>query len=604
MTCTIVFPTSSSDEAVAAAVLSRVQATERPKRPLEKLGPARSAIQKILEVGSAVTELEPTIKAAFDICTQPWEILEMQEQCDESIETLLDGLSGILPYVEIVKQAVKLPRLRENLTTLVYLIEDASRFVSQYKQDGNAVQTLKTAVGLNAQAQVDDMLKKLRVLIEEFDRGVNVQTLQTLEQTRQAADVNAYRTLLNKLHPVGRAQYDSSRACMPGTREDIINNILDWSRHYRSNSSLEKSEGLLWVYGHAGIGKSAIATSVCERLDDQGLLAASFFCKRDDPERRNPQKVLTSIIHSLSVHHAAYAYEVATQLQLDISLCDSPMQKQYDRLIRDALRPLAHTSSDTCLVIVIDAIDECGTPDTRSQLLGYLQRMQQYTTWLRIIVTSRPDKDIERTFSEYTAASMPTQDVYRYDASGDILAFVKQRISRSRKGALLPPRAAEGLAEGAGGLFIWAETACHFVLASHDPCERLTAILEGSRDTPTSAALDELYTTAISASMEDTGEDNARLVQEYLGAIIACSTRTPLSVVTLSALLGGQAKAGVMQSVVDSLGSVLYTDYSQGGAVRVYHPSFADYMITPARSGKYCVDIRQQNTVLAVGCMK
>ncbi|KAG8702865.1 hypothetical protein FRC09_004489, partial [Ceratobasidium sp. 395] len=528
----------------------------------------------------------------------------MQEQCDESIETLVDGLSGILPYVEIVKQAAKLPRLRENMTTLVYLIEDASRFVSQYNQDGNAVQTLKTAVGLDAQAQVDDMLKKLRVLIEEFDRGVNVQTLQTLEQTRQAADVSAYRALLKKLHPVGRAQYDSSRACMPGTREDIINNILDWSRHRRSNSSLDKSEGLLWVYGHAGIGKSAIATSVCEKLDDQGLLAASFFCKRDDPERRNPQKILTSIIHSLSVHHPAYAHEVATQLQLDISLCDSPMQKQYDRLIRDALRPLAHTSSDTCLVIVIDAIDECGTPDTRSQLLGYLQRMQQYTTWLRIIVTSRPDKDIERTFGEYTAASMPTQDVYRYDASGDILAFVKQRISRSRKGPLLPPRAAEALAEGAGGLFIWAETACHFVLASHDPCERLTAILEGSRDAAPSIALDELYTTAINASMEDTGEDNARLVQECLGAIIACSTRTPLSVVTLSALLGEQAKAGVMQSVVDSLGSVLYTDYSQGGAVRVYHPSFADYMTTPARSGKYCVDVQQQNTVLAAGCMK
>ncbi|KAG9120186.1 hypothetical protein FRC07_004415, partial [Ceratobasidium sp. 392] len=410
------------------------------------------------------------------------------------------------------------------------------------------------------------------------------------------------RIALNKLNPVGRAQYDSSRGCMPGTREGIIDHIFDWSQCLEPSATLKPSERLLWVYGHAGIGKSAIATSVCERLDDKGLLAASFFCKRDDPERRNPQRVLTSIVHGLSIRYAPYGNAVAAQLQDDISLCDAPIQKQYNRLIRDPLRSLA--APNFYIVVVVDAIDECETSDTRYQLLGYLQCMMQHATWLRLIVTSRPDKDVERALGEYTTSGKSTEDVYQYDASSDILAFVRHRITRSRKPTLLPSNAVETLTSAAGGLFIWAQTACNFVLASHDPCERLAMVLEGSKNIQPSTALDELYATAIGASMDDTGDDNARLVQKCLGAVIVCSSRTPLSIVTLSALLGEQFKAGVMQSVVDSLSSVLYTDHNQDEAVRVYHPSFADYMTTRARSGKHCVDIQEQNSILAASCMR
>jgi hypothetical protein len=63
--------------------------------------------------------------------------------------------------------------------------------------------------------------------------------------------------LLEKLGPIGHASYDPDRACLAGTRETIIDDIKDWSR---IRGGLEK---LLWVHGHAGLGKSAIVASVC-----------------------------------------------------------------------------------------------------------------------------------------------------------------------------------------------------------------------------------------------------------------------------------------------------------------------------------------------------
>ncbi|KAG9091493.1 hypothetical protein FS749_016513, partial [Ceratobasidium sp. UAMH 11750] len=414
--------------------------------------------------------------------------------------------------------------------------------------------------------------------------------------------MSARYTALDKLQPVGQAKYDATRACMPGTRTDIIQDILGWTQNPDITNTSPSSESLLWLHGHAGLGKSAIATSVCQVLDGKQLLAASFFCKRDDPQRRDPQRILTTIIHGLAVHYPAYASAVATRLQKDGSLYNSPMQIQYDKLVRDALGSLTVASPNTCLVVVVDALDECGDEGDRRQLLGYLQRMSQLVPWLKIVVTSRPYKDIEEVLHQFIATSV--RDLFQYDASDDIYAFIHQRLTSSRRSKLLPVDAADILSQRAGGLFIWAHTACQFVLGSHNPRERLDIVLEGNKPGRSSSALDDLYANAIRVSMDDTEEDNTCIVSQCLGAIIVCSTRAPLSVATLSDLLGEWMNDIVLQSVVDSLSSVLYVDRNNNDAVRVYHPSFADYLMSPERSGEFWVDITRQNRVLAEACMK
>jgi hypothetical protein len=401
--------------------------------------------------------------------------------------------------------------------------------------------------------------------------------------------------LLRELKPVGRARYDSTRACLPGTRTRIIGEITGWPQ------SGDASEGLLWVHGHAGLGKSSIAASVCQDLDDKKLLAASFFCKRDDPERRDPQRVLATIIDGLAARYPPYLHVVAAAIQEDPQLSSSPIQMQYDKLVENLLRAPTMSNPATSHVVVIDALDECGTQETRRQLLMYLHKLSQLTPWLRFVVTSRPDKDIQGFFDRSDTTKFSERDVYAYDASDDIHAFISKRIADNGE---LPANAPDLLTESAKGVFIWAQTACEFILSSYDPKERLVLILKNASGNQTYSSLDALYTTTIETSVGDSGKDNERMVQRCLGAIIVCSTRVPLSVDTLSKLLGERAKQTVLKAVVDSLGSVLYTDHSQGNTIRVYHPSFADYMTTPSRSGRFCVDIEQQNTELVHCCLQ
>jgi hypothetical protein len=118
------------------------------------------------------------------------------------------------------------------------------------------------------------------------------------------------------------------------------------------------------------------------------------------------------------------------------------------------------------------------------------------------------------------------------------------------------------------------------------------------------SALDKLYTAIIPSILGGNSNNDMHIMQQCLGAIIVCSTRTPLSVNTLGQLLDGQIEQSVLKFAVDSLVSVLYTDNKQGDVVRVYHPSFTDYITTPARSGRFCVDLQQQETMMTKCCLQ
>jgi hypothetical protein len=64
--------------------------------------------------------------------------LEAQERCDETIQRLVAGLSIILPFVKLVEKVAKLSNLQKTDIALLNLIEDASRFIVEYKLDGGA----------------------------------------------------------------------------------------------------------------------------------------------------------------------------------------------------------------------------------------------------------------------------------------------------------------------------------------------------------------------------------------------------------------------------------------------------------------------------------
>jgi len=63
-------------------------------------------------------------------------------------------------------------------------------------------------------------------------------------------------------------KWDSSFGCLPGTRTTLLNELLDWVR--------SDSQPIFWLSGAAGTGKSSVANTLAEKLDELKLLGAFF----------------------------------------------------------------------------------------------------------------------------------------------------------------------------------------------------------------------------------------------------------------------------------------------------------------------------------------
>ncbi|KAG8738853.1 hypothetical protein FRC10_006424, partial [Ceratobasidium sp. 414] len=571
----------------------KVEQMEEHPSLLEKAGKAGDAFKVLLTLGSTMADLDPTggANVVFSVCTMAWEHLENQNEQNGQLAELVENIAGMIPSVESIKDLAD-TNLKQTVVAMLNLIEDVSVFILSYNSRSAWDQTWRSAFSSAAREKADGFVSRFARLRKEFDTRVNVQALR-------AAELDRVQAKLRELKPVDLASYDPARECIAGTRVDIINEIVAWVQRSDAGPSLA------WVQGLAGLGKSSIATSVCRQLDEQHALASSFFCKRDNPELREPRRVLTTIIYGLARRWEAYGEAVVAVLREDPDLHSKHIQPLYDALVAKPLQGLTEAKQPTGTpVVVVDALDECGDNTTRKQLLACLRGMSQLVPSLKVIVTSRPDVDIQEFFSRSSAGRFTEYNVLNYDALGDIRIFVRDKLADMSRVDNWPQDAVERLAQRSSGLFIWAHTACKFIMGGYDRRKRFEQVLAGTRLRDSSSDLDVLYATAVKAGALDGDEDNMEYVLKCLGAVVVTAAHMPLPISSLAMLMRGRIPLDVLDRVIGSLSSVLYVDQNLDGAVRFSHPSFMDYITDSSRSKALCVDLGQQNTILAECCLE
>ncbi|KAG8711756.1 hypothetical protein FRC08_015491 [Ceratobasidium sp. 394] len=368
---------------------TKTQGMETKPGVVERTGRVGAAFKALLALGSMMADLDPTggAKVAFAVCGKAWECLEEQDEQNKKLNKLVEDLAGMIPSLELVKRFAN-ANLGETITVMLDLIEDVSLFILGFYSRDSWTQMLSFGpFDSGVQDQIAAFIIKFERLRLEFDTRMAAQTLETVQGESKLVQTEVIRS---RLEPVRLAGHDPTRACMPDTRMAIIHDITTWAQ--------ESSGGrqLAWIHGLAGLGKSSIAASVCEQLDERGMLGASFFCKRDNPELRDPHRVLTTIAYHLALRCKSYGDIVAALVADDPEACSKHIQPLCDALLIKPLHEVAGPNQPACvLTVLVDALDECGTIDTRKQLITCLHGLSQAVPWLRVVVTSRPDPDIQ-----------------------------------------------------------------------------------------------------------------------------------------------------------------------------------------------------------------
>jgi AAA ATPase domain len=261
-------------------------------------------------------------------------------------------------------------------------------------------------------------------------------------------------TKIGKLPCKGGWQFGDEKRCLPGTREDFLDYIVNWVENH------ESQRGLL-LLGQAGTGKSSIAHEVAHRFENKRL--GSFFAfVRNQGSKDEAYQLFTTLARDLSNRYPPFKHALGRVLKSDSSLLTTRHYRTlFERLILEPLKDLQFSHP---ILIVIDALDESGDATGKNGLHIFLaQRLLDLPSNFRVLITSWPENGIEPAFvnalSIYTLYMDDSQ--LAANTEQDICLYLQSELPSE-----VFDRYGVKLANAAEGLFQWAVVLCGLIKKS------------------------------------------------------------------------------------------------------------------------------------------
>ncbi|KAF9442834.1 hypothetical protein P691DRAFT_779197 [Macrolepiota fuliginosa MF-IS2] len=385
--------------------------------------------------------------------------------------------------------------------------------------------------------------------------------------------------------------------CHPDSRRRILEKLEQWL--------LDPHWGMFWLYGPAGVGKSAIAQTFAEHAKTLERLGAAYFFFAPDDKRSDPLCLIPSLAYQLAVLDAPYKEALAPLFAADPSILRKTLHLQFQRLIVDPFSLLAsrpqHATRHPYLV-VIDGLDECSDELAQDELICLINKASQRKDLpLLWLICSRPEPYLMYTFSrpdysircyreELVIDDETRRDVERYlrDSFEKILTSSRYVITVPQDGCWPPQDDFRVISRASSGLFIFAETVIRVV---NDPEVRnptiqlklLLGMLKGLNHVGARnplRALDIFYTRILSK----VSDLYLPVVTDFLGFRIYSDRHTVRGV---EVLCGAE---GILHGAMEDLHSVVRVPPLEDAAkkfISFYHKSFGDYLKDHRRSGRF-----------------
>ncbi|CVL03660.1 uncharacterized protein FPRN_11864 [Fusarium proliferatum] len=638
--------------------------------------------ESILKVVQVINTLKPVIGGA--VAAEPsaalaWAgvttILPMLENIFQQDENAATGLTSIIflmaryqgfherdfasqltsPSESGVSREL-LSRVRDELVSVyskIYVYE--ARFILQYGKRNKAHRALRNALS------ADDWKKAwsdIESISNRIDKGITAQVNDaTLETWKVVKDVQGRvarfeaiqndfdrRQLLLSLQVTGNATYDSYRSskvanpCLRGTQRHVLQTIQEWTED-------PQGEMILWLEGMAGTGKTSVSLTVASALEarkpftdtleraSNALLGASFFFSQSDTTRNNTFEFFRTIAWCLADISPEFGKLVADAIKDNPGIQTKVPLQQLQKLIVGPLAILDKSKFvPLCLVIVIDALDECDKNDAQ-ELLGMLFHLQNlHQIQIRFLITSRPEEHIARSFVPLLSGLCRRIQLNKIksatDKNNDIVYYLSETLKEIAKTQGVADDGVSiaditKLAEKADGLFIYAATACRFLAPNfaHKTLrdEHLALIFEGEiEEEGPQHKVDGIYFKVL--AFPDIQKSHNRVqatfyayLRRLIGFIVILFR--PASVETLFHLLDtateeikGKTRETARRDLdgyLRRLYSIINVPQEPGLPLSLIHLSFRDFILNEKRSGQlaFCINENEMHQEVFQSCM-
>ena len=349
------------------------------------------------------------------------------------------------------------------------------------------------------------------------------------------------------------------------------------------------------------------------------MLGASFFCSRS--ALRDARRIIPTIANMLSQSDPEIRLAICEVLECTPNVADlNSLSEQFKSLVVGPIKKVVGNDINIYKVVVIDALDECASLvdahasrwTVESLITTILDGVADIP--VKFFLLSRPEEWIKNTFSHNDPSSLRTfslHEVAKSDVQRDIEVYLRSTFSEiaisggySRQDSRWPPEEElTTLLARSDGLFIYAATAVRYIGAPGVNSRlRLTKIVRpGHASVLQTGTIDSLYGMIMDQAFDKLEDEECISRREVLASVVLF--QTPLAMAGIASLLD----IAIDQVKVDlsPFHSVIHIPSTNGGHVAIFHASFREFIVHPARCGdRHRVNGSQGHHMLTVKCLQ
>ncbi|TFK21597.1 hypothetical protein FA15DRAFT_707060, partial [Coprinopsis marcescibilis] len=230
---------------------------------------------------------------------------------------------------------------------------------------------------------------------------------------------------------------------------------------------------VLLVPGPAGSGKSALAHTICERLNKKGLLVCSIFFDNAG-QQPTAEDFTTALILGLSSINDSIKEAIAEIVVENRTLASASALRQLKDIILPILPKLP---TNRTFVVGIDALDEQPNPSTLQLLQDHVP---QLPSTFRFILTTRPTRQVMQHLENRPHIISFPHRLVGDNSNTDVKTYITFRLSKTNYSDTISHGLLVAFIAKSEGLFLWAETVLNHIDNAFNHAAELSDIIAGA----------------------------------------------------------------------------------------------------------------------------
>ena len=314
-----------------------------------------------------------------------------------------------------------------------------------------------------------------------------------------------------------------------------------------------------------------MSRTIAEEFEAGKSLGCYIFFERGKTDSMSiTSTVSNTIVYHLACHSSAIAESLLNVFNNHHELSFPSTRILFDRLLHDPLHSTSISRISRPVLVVLDALDECGSILGQEELSDLLKDdISTLPSNFRFLVTSRPEEGIFPLLSEASLHSYICQHVkldhMSENSKEEAVFYIRHEFERLRrekrmivKGSLEWDKIINKLGCAAKGLFIWATTAIKIINGARaGRFDRLRRLVNDTRGVGMN--LDMLYATVLEDCIDWKDDEMKKIFSSVFSLILF--GKTPLSDVDIDEILCYEE--GTTSDLLNGLHSLVFFETGQ-----------------------------------------